>query len=475
MAIAADLGRLRSSTRVELVFLGVAVVGGELLLGAALASGHRQMAIAAVLGAAAAVLVVKLPFAATCTLLVLVASTFDEAWPAIPLAGRTVFPYELLLAALLGLAIARPRRRTWGGAAGLTLALFLGMLALSSLVAVRSGSGSLNDVLLWGRVFFVLTFFWVVVRLFPTREEVVRLLKAAAIIGGLTGFVAVLFALGLSHEWLFRSSGDSIVSGDGALRRVRLPGLALSFALLWLIALFVARGVQPRWLWWLVLAGSLANVLVSLNRNMWVAAIAGLAILLQIGGHVTRARVVTSIAILGAAISLLVLVPQTSGPTLRAVQPLVERGQTLLDPSRASQEDSLKDRQRENRAGWASAKENLALGIGPGVSWGLYAIDLSRPSPSVNPQLFLHNQYLYLLVITGLPGLLLFLAFLVRSLRDGFMLPREPPEIAMLAIGMVTLALTAFVMLSLTYPSYLLALMLLAGGIAALRRRESAP
>lgn len=448
--------------------LAGAVVLAEIVLGMAVASGHSKMAAGAVLGAAAAVLLVKFPFAATCALFVLVASTFDEAVPELVVAGRVVFPYELLLAGLLGLAIVRPRRRSWGGAPGLALALFLGMLALSSLVAVRFGGAELNNVLLWGRVFFVLTFYWVVVRLFPTREQVMRLVKAAAIIGGLTGFAAVLFALGLDHELLFRNSGDTIVSGDGTLRRVRLPGLALSFGLLWLVLLYVVRGARPRWLWWTVLAGSLANVLVSQNRNMWVAGLGCLAVLLLVAGPRPRARVLVSLVTMAASIALLVLVPQTTEPALRVVEPLVERGETLLNPRRVAREASLQDRARENRAGWESVRQRPLLGVAPGVSWGLYMVDRSGSVPVAVPQLFLHNQYLYLLVITGVPGLVLFAAFLISGLRAGLSPPRRPLDRAMLAIGVVGLALTAFVMLSLTYPSYLLALMLLIGAIVVL-------
>lgn len=463
--------------RIRHVLLAAGVVLAEAVLGMALATGYGRMAAAAVLGAAALALLIRLPFAAACALFVLAASALDDSAPQLVLAGRTVYPYELVLAGLLALALARPRQRTWGGACGLALALFLGMLAVSSLVAVRFGGADLNNVVLWGRVFFVLTFFWVVVRLFPTRAEVLRLVKAATIIGGLSGFVAVLFALGVDHEVLFKDSGDTIVSGDGTLRRVRLPGLALSFTLLWLALLYVVRGTRPRWLWWTVLAGSLLNVLLSQNRNMWVAGIGCLGVLLLVAGPRPRARVIVALATLGASLALLVTVPYTSESALRVVAPLVERGQTLLDPRRVAREDSLKDRARENRSAWASVREQPLLGVAPGVPWGLYMVDRSGPVPLAVPQLFLHNQYLYLLVITGVPGLVLFATFLFNALRAGFAPPRRPLDRHMLAIGAVGLALTAFVMLSLTYPSYLLALMLAAGAIVVLgaadRRGES--
>jgi O-antigen ligase len=474
MATAVDIGSARIGQRSKLVAAAVGVLLIEALLGAAVASGHQTQAVFAVLGAALAVLVVRYPFAGSVLFLVLVASVFAGEPPKLYLGGRAVFPYELLLTLLLALAIARPRRRTWGGGAGLALALFLGMLLLSSTVAIRDGSGSLNDILLWGRSYYALTFFWVVVRLFPERRELLRLLGVAALIGGVTGFVALLFGVGVSPDALFSDPGHTAVADDAssALRRVRLPGLALSFGLLWLVILFIARGVRPRWLWWLCLAGCLLDVLVSQNRNMWIAGLAGLAMMLVVTGPRVRSRIVASVVVLGAALALLVLLPQTSASTSSALQPIVERGETLLNPGKVEEESSLQDRENETRAAWANAQDHLLIGIAPGVSWGLYIIDKSSGAAVATPQLFLHNQYLYILVITGIPGLLLLLLFLSRTAFDGLADPRRAPVEAMLGIAVVAFMLTAVVMLSLSDTSYLVAIALLAGSISALRAGE---
>jgi len=475
MATAADLVRWPGRPRGAVLVAAAGIVGAEALIGAAVASGRRELALAAVGGAAASWALVRAPFAGACAFLALVASVLAGPPIGISLAGYRLHAHELLLAGLLALAWLRPRRRTWGGAAGLALALFLGVLALSAALAVQSGAGPLSEVIQWSRGYVLLAFFWVVVRLFPEREQLLRLLRAAAVIGGVTGFYAFALALGLSPEPLFTNPGEAVIAPQGALQRVRLPGLALSFAMLWLVLLAVVRGARPRLLWGLCLLGCALDLLVSFNRNMWVAAAVGVALLLLLTGPQVRGRVVASFAVVLAAVALLVVVPQTSGPVTAAIEPLVERGETLLRPSRVRRESSLQDRMIENRIAWATAREHLLLGVGPGVGWGLYQLDRSLPVPRRTPQLFIHNQYLYLLVIAGIPGLVCFVLFLLRSAAAAFGGVRRQPELAVLGIAIVGFMLTSIVMLSFSDPSYLAAIALVTAAAIALRAAAPAP
>lgn len=474
MAIADSLRWTGAPERARIGAGAVLVLGAELVLGATVATGYRQLALLAVFGAVGAYVVVRAPFAASVALLVIVASVLSGSSPRISVAGREILPYEPLLVLLLGVAALRPQRRSWGGGVGLALALFLGMLALSSALAVRVRGADLNTVMLWGRGYVVLAFFWVVVRLFPSRRDLMRLLAAAALIGGLTGVVSLIFSLGVSPDLLIPDAGENLISheGAGSLLRVRLPGLALAFMLLPLMLYLVASGHRPRLLWGAALTGSLLAVLVSFNRNMWVAGLLGTSLLLALVGPQARGRVLASIATLLAALALLLALPPTSESVSHALTPLVKRGSTLLNPSKVEGEDSLQDRSRETRVAWETAQRHLGFGIAPGVSWGSYSTDLSSGVAVRTPQLFLHNQYLYLLVITGVPGLICFVAYLLGAASSGLSRSRRRPVLATLGVAMVMLMLTAAVMLSLSDTSYLVAIALVTGAIVALRAED---
>jgi O-antigen ligase len=86
-------------------------------------------------------------------------------------------------------------------------------------------------------------------------------------------------------------------------------------------------------------------------------------------------------------------------------------------------------------------------------------------------QLFLHNQYLYLLLICGIPGLLAFLGFLTAAVgRARWHL--SDTDVSAWAVGVVSIALSAFVMISIADASSALAIGLLCGAIVAATARS---
>ena len=80
---------------------------------------------------------------------------------------------------MLAAAVAFPRAKTWGGVAGGFLAIFMAVLALATILAISSGHLQFSDAVAWGRMFALLLVFYVVVRLFPDRESLGRLMRVA--------------------------------------------------------------------------------------------------------------------------------------------------------------------------------------------------------------------------------------------------------------------------------------------------------
>jgi O-antigen ligase len=216
-----------------------------------------------------------------------------------------------------------------------------------------------------------------------------------------------------------------------------------------------------------------ANLVLSLNRNMWIGLLLGLAVLMFIGGMRVRRPVWIGVLALVGAIAIIAIagVQVDRGP----LAGFAERGQTLFSPQKTTEENSLQDRGKETRQAWLTFKEHPVIGIGPGAEFGVYFDELQPGGLGYKRthQLFLHNQYLYLLLICGLPGLLAFLGFLTASVGRARNFLWDV-DVATWAVGVGMIALSAFVMISFADASSALAIGLLCGAIVAATSRSYA-
>lgn len=387
----------------------------------------------------------------------------------------SIRPHEVAMVLLLGLAIFRPKRRTWGGTAGIALIVFLGLVGASDMVAIARHATTFKEALSWARPLLMLTLFFVVIRLFPTAEERRTLLLGAAVIAAATGLVACAAAFngGLKHT-LEAASPETIreEGGEGGLARVRLPGLAVGYGLFWYaVTQIAARRGSSRWLWSALLLGIAADIAISFNRNMWIGVVAGLFLMAAFGGQFMRGRLATSVGTIVALLAALVIFggSTTNG---KLVEPVLKRGETIFNPSKTSQEASVTERERETSVAWKTVQSHPLLGVGAGASYGML-ITQSVGSASLIvgyvqiPQLFLHNQYLYLILISGLGGLVAFVIFLGTPLLAA--VRREPRDPAIVACGVAIamIMLSAVVAIYFTAENMTTVLGLLTGVIIA--------
>lgn len=382
----------------------------------------------------------------------------------------SVRPHEVALVALLVVALVRPKRDTWGGAPGAALAGFVGALALVSALAVLDGRAPAGEVLSWGRPFGLLTFFYVVVRLFPAPEQRRELLTAGAILAAASGVVALFVALGAGIGDTLKGEGETIVKeeeGAAGLLRVRLAGLSMAYALFWYVVVRVAATRGGRRLGFsLALAGMALAIAISFNRNMWLGLIAGLALMMIVGGPFVRRRL--TVALVAGVAGVALLATFGSASESRVLEPVVQRGSTLFNPRKVESSNSLSDRERETRIAWPQAQDNVLTGIGPGVNFGVYNVDFVGPhSKKAEPQLFLHNQYLYLLLICGLPGTIAFLLFLGIPMARAFRRTPTDPAITACGVGIAMIMISAVVAIYFSVEDMTAALGLLAGVIVA--------
>jgi O-antigen ligase len=454
----------------RLAALALAALALEALLARGVVGEGLSKPILLFLGVAAVAFVLRFPMATALVFLGLTDFVFYPTFFAFELGPLSVRPHELALVGLLFLSVVRPQRRSWGGETGFALAAFLGILALAGALAVSDGRAPLTDVFSWGRPFALLTFFYVVVRLFPRPEQRRLLLTGAAVLAAVAGAVALFVALGAGIGDTLKGGGETIVKeeeGAAGLLRVRLAGLSVAYALFWYVAVRVATAKAGRQAGWaLLLAGMALAVAISFNRNMWLGLIAGLALMMVVGGPFVRSRLTVALAVSAAALALLATFG--SATESRVLDPVVQRGSTLLNPGKVEASNSLSDRERETRIAWPKAQENAVIGIGPGVNFGVYNFEFAGPhSIKVETQLFLHNQYLYLLLICGLPGLIAFVVFLGIPILRAFRRAPTDPAITACGVGIAMIMISSIVAIYFSVEDMTAILGLLAGVIVA--------
>ncbi len=442
----------------------------ELLVARGVASGGLSRPILLLVGVGAIAFVLRFPMATAFVLFCLTDFVFHPTFFAFEIGPLSARPHELALIGLLFLAVVRPRRQTWGGAPGLALAAFLAMLALAGGLALLDGRAPLTDIFNWARPFGLLTFFYVVVRLFPEPRERRLLLTGGVVIAAAAGVVALIVALGAGFGDTLSGGGETIIKeeeGAAGLLRVRLAGLSMAYALFWFaVVRLLSAGRGKRLGWGLALAGMAVAIAISFNRNMWLGLLAGLTLMMVVGGPFVRNRLTAAIAVSIAGLAL--LASFGSATDSRVLEPVVQRGSTLFNPRKVQQSSSLTDRGQETRVAWPKAQRQPVTGIGPGVEFGVYNLEFVGPnSVKVEPQLFLHNQYLYLLLICGVPGLIAFLLFLgipvLRSFR------RTPTDAAITAcgVGIAMIMISSIVAIYFSVEDMTTVLGLLAGVIVA--------
>ncbi len=456
------------------------MVLAELLVGAAIADPRFVLLLLAAGGAVGFAVLYRLPAIGVVAVLVLAASLFSGDFLAFEVGRFKTYPFEIVLGGLLLVALVAPRRPTWGGTAGLALAGFLGLLVLSGALALSAGRAEPVQILNWGRPFALLTLFFVVVRLFPTRAEAMQLAVAGAIVGGITGALSLFVAIGSDLGPTLASATESFVTpgeGVGQLSRVRLPGLGLAYVLFWfaVIAFVEARG--PRRLGWgLVLAGDVVGITLSFNRNMWIGLLLGLCLTLLLARRPVRRRLATgTTAVIAVGAAIMFFLPGTTGNG-SAIDPLVQRGSTLLDPGELQDESSLQNRGDETERALEAAVDSPLIGIGAGAPFGVFYNE-QRGSESYvrTAQRFLHNQYLYLVLVAGIPGLICFLVYVGSVLRRAAQRAGSDPRTAALGVGLLTVATSALVAIYFSVPDMTSVVGLVTGVIVAATAGDEPP
>jgi O-antigen ligase len=213
-----------------------------------------------------------------------------------------------------------------------------------------------------------------------------------------------------------------------------------------------------------------ASVALSLNRNGWIGVAFGLVLLLALGGGRLRRGVAVALVV-GASVAAVALLVGMERQRDSPLTPLVARGETLLDPRAVARSDSLQSRFSESERAWTAFAQRPLTGIGAGTSFGVFFNEEVNGTYRRTGQLFLHNQYLYLLVIAGIPGLIAFVGFLAGVIARARWAASEHAMACL--VGLAMIMLSAVVMISFANPNNAVVVALLTGALMALPRERA--
>jgi O-antigen ligase len=217
-------------------------------------------------------------------------------------------------------------------------------------------------------------------------------------------------------------------------------------------------------------------ILLSFNRNMWLGLAFGLALMMVLAGPRLRYQLVVGVVLaVGAVVGMFSLPTQVaSSAQLGAV---LERATTLLSPQHLGQESSLQDRARETDTAWHTFERHPIRGVGPGTDFGVrYNFNAGQGIWLTGVQRFMHNQWLWMLIIGGIPALVACVVFLGSAIVLAWRLPQRSLSQTALGVGLGMTALSAFVMISLSTYEFCLIVGVVSAVIVrmhAVERRET--
>jgi O-antigen ligase len=276
-----------------------------------------------------------------------------------------------------------------------------------------------------------------------------------------------LFAIAVSHL------SSTLTLETNQFLRVRPPGLTTVY----IVAAFALARVlwgpaRHRLLGWAMTAVTLTGVILSFNRNMLL----GLALGLSVAAVIARQkhRFVVMLAVLAMVVSGVAVLAQSSSV---GSNPILSRIASITNYARLKTQ-TLNDRYYENRMALQRIRAHPIGGLGWGPDYG--AMDASSDDGfplGPTPRSFMHEQYLWIWMRTGIIGLLALVAALALGIRNGarWFRAREGKDDAWLGaaivISVVAMAASSNVAIYLTPPDSIVPLAGVLALAAVLRRQ----
>lgn len=290
---------------------------------------------------------------------------------------------------------------------------FVGVTGLGAAVGYLGGAGR-ADLAEPVRVLLILpVMYLLVVQAYRQRPaQLVLTLIGCSVVSSILS----LLATPLGWTSLLGDVRDYVITDSAAASVTRLanPVLVIWSVLLVVLAAGVAKGT-PRWLWAVAALPGVALVALSFNRSTWgpllVVVILAAAFRGGLSSMVRRAALMLVVGGIALAVAL-------TGALGSQVDQLGIRAMSAIT-GEATHSNSLNDRLIEDAAAVSTLEDNPLFGTGIGRPYGAYSLnyDPTQGTTVVSDQFFIHNQYLRVWLILGLPGLAALMGLVVRLVR----------------------------------------------------------
>jgi len=399
-----------------------ATVAAAAAAGALVGRGDAKLAVAP----AVALIVVafaRVPVSGYICILWSVGTAVDLlAPPEVGLSSLQFEPAEVLLWVAIVSLVFLPYglRRTLAALAvrreSMAVLAFLAAVVGGVAVGVENGA-SLHDAAFSMRYMLFYAAFWpALVALVHDRALVIRLVCAGVV--AVVGLQIAQVIVGPSTHFFLIGSSDlagTLTADDTGFLRVRPPGLTSVYV----VAAFALARVlwgpaRGRMLGWAMVLVTMTGVLLSLNRNMLLGLVVGLAAAALVAPQ--RHRVAVMAVSVAAVVAALVLLAQTSA-TIDS-NPVVSRFASVTNYSEL-QTQTLDDRYYENRIALARIHAHPVGGLGWGPDYGAFLESSDDGFLVTQPRPFMHEQYLWIWMRAGIIGLAALIAMLALGIWNG--------------------------------------------------------
>jgi O-antigen ligase len=348
--------------------------------------------------------------------------------PYLRLAGKGLYPSDLLILSLLGVVglrlLADRKFRFVHTPMDVPMLLLLGAVLIAVFTAITAHGITFSNTTYEARILLYYVLFFAVTNLIRTPAQLDRLIVGVTIIA----ILAALLMLAQSFAgYSFSLRGQELMQDAGVVR-VFHPGTIaiLAIMMVQLSGLGLREGRDPALGDILMLLILSLSLLVTLGRNLLISSSIALLLLIVLifRSHLPRflARgFMVAIAIAGL-VGLLVLSGH-GAPVLRYLGAFQERLSQLDSGGALSASGPLNWRWREIQSAWARLQDSPFFGIGVATA---YRLPFYPGDPLTH---YLHNAYLSLWLKTGVLGLIAFLWLCFRFLQRGFArwsLPQDP-------------------------------------------------
>lgn len=385
-------------------------------------------------------IVIRLPELALLGLLIGTSTIFPEsAIPFIPIGPGRLYVTDVLLVVPLGVIILRrmfePQFRV-NTPLDLPLVLFLGLALLTTgLGLFRASMAYLNTAIPETRTMVYYMTFFSVTHLVDDERKLKRLLGGLFVLAVVNaGAMLIQYLAGDSLSLLTHGRIEPLVTEGkvytGVTRITSFGGepIIVIMLIVGLVAFFVGESRSPLHLLADVALLTLLVValMITFNRNFFVMVSIALVLLVfvllgrgQHGNRLAR-RIVAYVLALTVFVWLLTtLMPASTAA--RLLDASFERARSLVEQDTYTRTgSSLRSRDLENRYALEQVARHPVWGLGLGAAYRPFISGVDDPASAGIMQRYLHNAHLALLVKTGVPAYLAFLALSWRFINRGF-------------------------------------------------------